>query len=139
MAYHFYDVNDRMWNTWSSLDIKAWLVAHNVVSHDADIQRGTLYDYEHVNAQDTIWDAYSDAQMRARRLAHAMAEVSTKSLVCQARVSTTMPLALRAAWCALTFVCGFALQISRQLALRWYWCCACGEGRAAVHKASCPA
>ncbi|KAJ7813088.1 hypothetical protein B0H14DRAFT_3150094 [Mycena olivaceomarginata] len=65
MAQYYYDVNDSVWSTWSDSDLKAWLVAHNIVKSDAQVQREKLVKLDnYTNAQDTMWEAWSDSQMR---------------------------------------------------------------------------
>ncbi|KAJ6630109.1 hypothetical protein B0H10DRAFT_1985029 [Mycena sp. CBHHK59/15] len=66
MASYYYDMND-------SVDLKAWLVAHGVVKSDAQVQREKLVKLiadNYANAQDTLWGAWSDSQMREWLIEH---------------------------------------------------------------------
>ncbi|KAJ7803730.1 hypothetical protein B0H14DRAFT_1634140 [Mycena olivaceomarginata] len=66
MAQYYYDVNDSVWSTWSNSDLKPWLVAHNIIKSDVQVQREKLtklIEGNYTNAQDTMWEAWSDSQM----------------------------------------------------------------------------
>jgi uncharacterized protein YjdB len=81
MAQYYYDVNDSVWSTWSDSDIKAWLVAHNIVKSDAQVQREKLVkliEDNYTNAQDTMWEAWSDSQMRDWLAEHGEKTVPAK-------------------------------------------------------------
>ena len=81
MAHYYYDVNDSVWSTWSDSDLKAWLVSHNVIKSDAQVQREKLVkliEDNYTNAHDTMWAAWSDSQMRDWLAEHGEKTVPAK-------------------------------------------------------------
>lgn len=78
MATYYYDVNDRVWGTWTDSDLKAWLVSHSVIKSDTQIAREKLVkliEDNYSNAQDTLWSAWSDSQMREWLVEHGVTNV----------------------------------------------------------------
>jgi hypothetical protein len=39
MKKYYYDVSDKVYNTWSDSDLKQWLVDHSIIKSDAQLQR----------------------------------------------------------------------------------------------------
>ena len=42
MKKYYYDCRDSVWNTWSDLELRAWLVDHGVLKSDAEKSRDEL-------------------------------------------------------------------------------------------------
>lgn len=39
MSKYYYGVSDKVWSTWSDSDLKEWLVEHNIIKSNAQVQR----------------------------------------------------------------------------------------------------
>jgi len=42
MKLFYYDVGHKVWHTWTDSQLKNWLVEHNVIKSNAQINRGKL-------------------------------------------------------------------------------------------------
>jgi len=100
MKQYYYNVNDRVWDTWSDSELRSWLIEQGVVKSDAEIRRekmlklvewvlyllstcsacadlgshrtrtDSLARDNYLNAKNTAWGAWSDSQMREWLIEH---------------------------------------------------------------------
>ena len=66
---------DHVYSSWPDSQIRDWLIEHNVIKSDAQVQREKLQKMiadHYVNAKDTIWAGWKDSDMREWLIEHGL-------------------------------------------------------------------
>ena len=64
---------DTVYSSWTDSQMRDWLIEHNIIKSNAQIQREKLQQLIHdnyANAKDTVWGAWRDSDMRDWLLEH---------------------------------------------------------------------
>ncbi len=62
------------YSTWTDSQMKQWLIEHNIIKSDAQLQREKLQKLiqdNYVGAKETVWGAWSDSGMRRWLIEHS--------------------------------------------------------------------